>query len=287
MIVIFNLCQIAILGVWSMHVAYARGRFESIAITLTPGQFVSSMELVKSAADGHRTDLELNIPQVVKTEISLVTIVQVSTTTIKEVVRVTETLRGTCAAAPVNALPFGNDEACVDHEQSSAESPFTIPVGAASGLSATPTSTVSVLGNIVPHSSCTQARNGSLSKGFPNTEFQPSAPGSRPCDCQCLCPISSFPILKVTTASPVLIMSTFQTLPSFVTPGQSVPRLAPSEPSPVFPTQTARDSISLTLGSEYPPPSFKSTLNPISSGDIPFDIRTFSLLDEVTVPINI
>lgn len=111
MIVDFNLCQIAILGVLSVHSAHAQERFESIAITLTPGQLVSTTELAESVTDGHRTNLELNIPQVIKTEISLVTIVQVSTTTIKEVVRVTETFSGTCTAASVYTLPSGSDEA--------------------------------------------------------------------------------------------------------------------------------------------------------------------------------
>lgn len=104
MIVNLKLCHITILGVLSILSTHAQGRFESIAITLTSGQLVSSMELVESIADGHRTDLELILPQVVQTKISMVTIVQVSTTTIKEIVRVTETLSGTCAVAPVMTL---------------------------------------------------------------------------------------------------------------------------------------------------------------------------------------
>lgn len=110
MIADFNLRQIAILGVLSIYLAHAQQLVESIAITLTAGQLVSSMELAESLTDGRRTNLDLNILQVIKTEISLVTIVQVSTTTIKEVVRVTETVRNTCAAAPVNTLPFGSSE---------------------------------------------------------------------------------------------------------------------------------------------------------------------------------
>lgn len=111
MIVDFNPCQIVILSVLSIHLAHAQGLFESVAIILTAGQLVSSMELDESVTDGCRTKLELNIPQVIKTEISLVTIVQVSTTTVKEVVSVTETLSGTCAAAPVNTIPLGSSEA--------------------------------------------------------------------------------------------------------------------------------------------------------------------------------
>lgn len=287
MIVDFNLCQIAIFGVLSIHSAHAQDRFESFAITLTPRQFVLTMRLAESVTDGHRTELALNVVQVVKTEISLVTIVQVSTTTIKEVVRVTETIRGTCAAVPVNTLSFGNCEAYLDPEQSTAEGPFTILAGADSRLAATPKSTVSILGNIVPNSSNTRPKNGSLSKGHPNTDFHMSASGSRPCDCQCLCPKSSFPIFKVVTASPISVISTFQTLPSFVTPGQSISQLAPSEPSPVIPAQIAGDATTSTLSSEFPPPSFVSTPNLISPDNIPFDIKTFSLLDEVTVPLNI
>jgi hypothetical protein len=96
---------IALLSVLSLQAAYAQDRFESIAITLAAGQFVSRNELDEPAADGYRTEvapLQLTVPEIVKTEISLVTIVQVSTTTIKQVVRVTETLSGTCAAALVN-----------------------------------------------------------------------------------------------------------------------------------------------------------------------------------------
>ena len=111
MIVDFNRCQIAILSVLSIHLAHAQEFFESIAIILTAGQLVLSMELAESVTDAHRTKLELNIPQVIKTETSLVTIVQVSTTTVKEVVSVTKTLSGTCAEAPVNTIPLGNSEA--------------------------------------------------------------------------------------------------------------------------------------------------------------------------------
>ena len=114
MIIDFSLCQIAILGVLSIHSAHAQGRFESIAITLTPGQLVSSVQLFKTATDEHRTNLALTIPQVVKTEISLVTIVQVSTTTNREVVTVTETFSGTCAAPLVNMLSVDNSEALLD-----------------------------------------------------------------------------------------------------------------------------------------------------------------------------
>lgn len=111
MILYFILGKIAILGVLSIHLAHAQTLVESIAIILTAGQLVSSVELAEPLTDGRRTNLELNIPQVIRTEISLVTIVQVSTTTIKEVVRVTETLRETCVAAQVNTLSFGNSEA--------------------------------------------------------------------------------------------------------------------------------------------------------------------------------
>lgn len=176
---------------------------------------------------------------------------------------------------------------CVNLSQSSAQGPLTTLVGAASGLSASPTSTLSVLDNIVPHSSITQAKNRSLSTGLPGAILQPSASSSRQCDCQCLCPISSFPILRVVTASPVSPISTFQTLLSFVTPGQSISRLAPSQPLSAILAQTASKSITLSLCSELPPLSLVSHSNLISPGSIPFDIKTFSLLDEVTVPISI
>ena len=110
MILDFNLGRIAIFGALSIHLAHAQELVESIAIILTAGQLVSNVEMAEPLTDGRRTNLELNIPQVIKTEISLVTIVQVSTTTVKEVVRVTETLRETCAIAQVNTLSFGNSK---------------------------------------------------------------------------------------------------------------------------------------------------------------------------------
>lgn len=114
MLIIYPLYYIATLGVLPIYAAHARGRFESIAITLTPVQFVPYFEIIEIVADCHRTEIVLSIPEVIKTEVSLVTIVQVSTTTVKEVVRVTETLSGICSAAIVILAPLGFDQSYSD-----------------------------------------------------------------------------------------------------------------------------------------------------------------------------
>ena len=118
MIVAFTLYRIAILGALSIHTACAQARFESVAITLTRNQCVSHFRVIESAADRHRTERTLKVPEVVKTEISLVTIVQVSTTTVTEVVRATETLRGKCDAAPVKLPAFGCDDSYSNRKDS-------------------------------------------------------------------------------------------------------------------------------------------------------------------------
>lgn len=275
MLFVFSLRRIALLGVLSLQTVYAQDRFESIAITLTAGQSVSRNEIDEPAADGYRTELaplQLTIPEIVKTEISLVTIVQVSTTTIKEVVRVTKTLSGTCAAALVNLSCSAMIRQMLTGEQSPSTDPFAISAANVPGPASIPASSAEVVGivvSIVPYTNSTQASNRSSPSGPTNTGFQPSAPSSRPCDCQCLCPVASFPPVETTTTSTVSVMSTFQTVPYFVTPGQSVLLLTPSEPSQLVPIPTALDAAAL------------------KPGNLPFDIKTFSLLDEVTVPVSI
>ena len=105
------------------------------------------------------------------------------------------------------------------------------------------------------------------------------------CECQCLCPASAFPTYGTMVASPTL--STFRTVASLVTAGQSDPSLMLSVSSSSLEESSA---LLAATGSTTIPTFAVSSANPTSTptqhAGTPLSINTYSLMEEVTIALN-
>ena len=162
------------------------------------------------------------------------------------------------------------------------------PASGPSSLLQVSTTVPTVVMNAFPteHSPPPNVVIATQSKSGASSNVQVLSPSPRPCKCHCLCPVSAFQYGAMSAAPPIPTSSTFQPLPSLVTAGQPFPPLktltsltASSSPVPAILSISVSDTAFSSSGPTTTPPQH--------TGGAPFDINTFSLLDAVTVALNI